>query len=387
VNVGILEAGFVRARGGSKTKDIGVISGLYIASLGFHSVCYVAEADMLTQPKAYMKQLIQNSFLRYKVSDWLKESVTFNNGGLYELLNLTEGKARSRRVDWLYYDEEAQAIQEALDAAEGTLSVSKLGCIRHGSTPVRGSPFDVTIQRLLKEGYPVMIRPWQQLAHLNPAHIERMRKKLPGWFFRQEYECSFEAPQGRVFENVTRGSYDLSKLINNYQRTYTHYGLDWNPRAGHYLVGSRWNDEYTKCFVISERNCGTDMNTVITSIINMLEQYPNALLEMEDGGTNSGYCEAFFTLCHERHIPSQITNRCYRRPWDSAGKNKHKSITLLMGSQIYVDPDITPEVASWLDIAHWDEKSTEPKLEKDPDQHALDGFLHSSWIAKWGIQH
>jgi hypothetical protein len=290
-------------------------------------------------------------------------------------------------VDWVYYDEEGLADEDALNASEGTLSVSKLGMIRHGSTPVKGSPFERNKDRLLKENLPVMIRPWQTLPHISEAHVERMRRKLAPWFFRQEYECSFEAPQGRVFENVVRGPIDLSSLLTNYQKTYIHYGLDWNPRAGHYLGGSRWNDDYSKCFALSEFNLGTDLNTAVSTIINLLETNPNSLLEMEDGGTNSGYCDAFFMICYERKVANSILARIYRRPWDSAGKNKHKSITLLMGCTIYVDPLVTPETAYWLDVAHWDENSTEPKLEKDPDQHALDQFLHGSWIGKWGVQH
>jgi len=381
----IQEALFVRARGGSKSKDIGCICGLYMAHLGFHSVMYVAEADMLAQPKQYLRQLVTQSFLRFAVQDLLKESVTFNNGGLFEILNLTEGKARSRRVDWVYYDEEAQADEDALNASEGTLSVSVLGLIRHGSTPVKGSVFERNFNRLKAEGMPVMVRPWYLLPHIQPKHVERMKRKLPAWFFRQEYECTFEAAQGKVFEQVVRGPIDLSECTKSWQRTYVHYGLDWNPRAGHYLVGSRWNDDYTKCFVISEHNLGTDLNTAITTIINILEQNDHSLLEMEDGGTNSGYCDAFFLELYKLKTPNSITNRIYRRPWDSAGKNKHKSITLLMSATLYVDPDLTPDVAYWLDVAHWDEASSEPKLEKDPDQHALDGYLHSSWIAKWGI--
>ena len=344
---------------------------------------------MMAQPKKYLAKLVSNTFLKYAVADVLKESVTFKNGGSYEILNLTEGKARSRRIDGITFDEEAQAEQAPLDAAEATLSVSQLGLIRRISTPVKGSPFEINIKRMQHEGAPVIIRPWWDLPHINPAFVERQRRKLPAWFFRQEYECTVEAPQGRVFENVIEGPYDLSSLDQSYRRTYTHYGVDWNPRAGHYLGGCRWNDDYTKNYVIMERNMGTDLGTVLDILFDLLLSQPHALVELEDGGTNMGYCDAFFLELYKRAKADpryhEVARRIFRRPWDSAGKNKHKSITTLIAAQIYVDPALTPEIAQWLAVAHWDETSTEPKLEKDPDQHALDVFLHASWIAKWGV--
>jgi hypothetical protein len=367
-----------------------VISGLYMAYLGFHAVVYVAEADMLAQPKLYLSQILSSCFLKYCVSAILKESCDFKNGGCFELLNLTEGKARSRRIDWVYYDEEASANEDALNASEGTLSVSDLGMIRHGSTPVKGSIFETNIKRLQQIGAPVSIRPWQQLHHIKLEHIQRMKAKLPAWFFRQEYECSFEAAQGKVFEHVVEGPFDLSDQKVNYQRHYIHFGLDWNPVAGHYLVGSRWSDDYLRNYVLVQKNLGTDLRSVLDTLIEILRQNPYSYLEIEDGGTNMGYCDALFLEASKRSendpTLTSMLGRIVRRPWDSAGKNKHNTITMLLPTIIYVDRLLTPEVADWFDWATWDDTKAQPTLLKSDDQHPLDAYLHSAWCGRYITQ-
>ena len=368
-----------------------MICGLYMASLGLHAVHYVAEDDMLEQPKMYLNDIMSHSYLKYKADQILKESVHFANDGWYELLNLTEGKARSRRNDWIYYDEEAKADLDAFNASGDTMSVSDYALIRHGSTPKRGTPFESTVNRLLKEGLPVIVRPWHNLPFIKPDFIARRRAMVPAWFFAQEYDCQFVAAQGRVFNNVVEGRIDLSKQLKTHQRKHTNYGLDWNPSAGHYLVGSRWHDDGYGISVMCERNLGTDLKTVIEIIIQLLMDDPESVCELEDGGTNSGYCEAFFMelyrLAKSHPEYMKVANRIFRRSWDSAGKNKNNSITLLLPVVIYVDRDTCPGVADWLVWATWDttSKASDPKLLKDSEQHPLDGFLHSAWVGKWGV--
>ena len=377
VNPTIKEAGFIRARGGSKTKDLGVICQLYLAFCGLHAVTYVAEADMLKTPKLYYWALINKTFLRYALEEQpLKESCEFKSGGIYELLNLTEGKARSRRIDAAYFDEESDADETAYDASEGTFSVSNFAMIRHGSTPKKGTLFEKNIRRLKAEGAVISVLPWQDLPHIKIAYIARMKKKHPGWYFRQEYECSFEAPMGAVFGNVVEGDYTdlLKQQRTDNHKQYNHYGLDWNPSAGHWLGGTRLSDDMTQLFVIMEKNLGTDLATVLNYLFQLHELHPKSIVEIEDGGTNTGFCDALETMARERNID---LDWIVRREWDSQGKNKMNSITCTFDSTIRVNPEITPEIAWWLARAHWDENADEPKLEKDPDQHPLDCALHS----------
>jgi len=375
---------------------------LYYAYHGFAAIFWCSQASQMKQPMRYMKQIVNGCFLKYAIAPGklLTQSVEFKNGGTLFIGNLTEENARSPRCDIKYYDEKALADEKAVEASEPELSVSSLAKIINGSTPQKGTVFEDDYVRLRRSNKPILSREWWEIGFMNLGVIKRALEKSPGWFFRQEYECSFEAPQGRVFENVIFG--DFSHILSGQQsrawaRHHLHFGLDWNPRAGHYIVGSRWSDDYSSNIVMFERNLGTIIRDgdrdggepdVLSGVIEILRQNPKSLLELEDGGTNAGYCEMFFRELDNMHKHNEISqqvhrmieDRVYRRPWDSAGKNKMASITLLLPRIIYCDERLTPEVGRWLDIAHWDEESTEPKLDKDPDQHALDAYLHSAWV-------
>lgn len=378
----------IRSRGGSKTFDMMIVL-LYYAMLGFAVIFGVAKGPQLTQPQKYLHQIVNKCFLKFSIDQhkFLERSCLFKNGGTFEIVHMTEANVRSKRCDVLYYDEESQIEELAYDASQPMLSKSKLAKIIHGSTPQKGTVFEKNYRRLQQEGKPVFSRKWYEIGYINKELIDREKKTKPAWYFRQEYECSFEAPMGKVFTDVLEHDFsvELNDLRDDYQRTYPHGGIDWNPSAGHWFVTTRVSDDRQDLFVLSEKNLGTELGFVFEYLIDWLRENPKSVIELEDGGTNMGYCDAFMLYCHEHEVEKEITRRVYRRSWDSAGKNKHKSINSVSGLHIHVNPSITPEVADWLDIAHWDAKADSPKLEKDPNQHALDSFLHASWVALWGV--
>jgi len=359
---------------------------MYYASLGFTAFFWCSKASMMAQPKKYMHLLVTRTYLKYAVSKLLEESVVFKNQGSFEILNLTEDTARSKRGDINYYDELSRADEKAFHASEPTLSVSKLAKAIYGGTPEYGSVLHDVVKELQQEGGLILEKTWKDCSFIDKDFIAREKRTKPAVFFRQESECSWEAPSGAVFQNVQYGDFTkrLNDQFHDYRKHVLHFGLDWNPRAGHYINGTRWRDDYQECYIQYEENLGTQIGGVIDRIIAILEQNPLSSLEIEDGGTNSGYCDALFMELYKRKSP--VANRIYRRPWDSAGKNKMNAITNLLPITIYCDESKTPEVAEWLAKAHWDEEATTPTLEKDPDQHALDAFLHASWIGKYGQQ-
>ena len=375
---------------------------LYYAYHGFAAIFWCSSASQMKQPMKYLSEIVNGCFLKYAVvrGKLLGQSVEFKNGGTLFIGNLTVLNARSPRCDIKYFDEQSTADPKAVDASEPELSVSTLAKIIHGSTPQKGTVFEDNFKRLTKAGLPILSWAWWQVPFMNLSVIKRALEKGPAWWFRQEYEISFEAPQGRVFENVIFGDFSLilsQQQSRAFARKRIHFGLDWNPSFGHYIVGSRWADDYSSNIVLMEKNLGTIIRQkdrtngqpdVLTTVIKILKQNPGSLLELEDGGTNSGYCEMFFRELDNMYKYGEITreehrdieDRVYRRPWDSAGRNKMNSITLLLPRIIYCNEILTPETARWLDIAHWAEDSQEPKLEKDPEQHPLDAYLHSAWV-------
>ena len=60
-----------RARGESKTFDT-VEDGLYLASIGFTVIWFSSGKEQMNQPKKYMKYIVEQSYLKYLVSDMLK---------------------------------------------------------------------------------------------------------------------------------------------------------------------------------------------------------------------------------------------------------------------------------------------------------------------------
>lgn len=383
----------IRSRGGSKTFDNELVL-LYFAFLGFHCRHFVARGPQILQPQRYLKFFTRNTFLYYAIAkpipmNLLKRSVSFENGGYFDIVNLTEGTGRSMRLDVIYLDEEREMEEEVYVAAQGCLSMSKLGKTIHGSTPAKGTIFEENFNRMEKLKLPILIRKYGDIGFINHRYIEEVVKpSIPLWFFNQEYNCEFTASSGAVFNNIIEGDFSdrLAEQSKLYDRHWVHGGVDWNPIAGHWIVGTQWSDDYHSLYVIFEKNMGSNINIGITIIIDLLAANPHMRIELEDGGTNAGYCDAMFRelylLKKDAKISNDVVKRVYRVPWDSAGKNKSNAITMLMPSTIYYNNKVTPQVGYWLERAHWDPDSTEPKLEKDPDQHPLDGMLHSSRI-RW----
>lgn len=361
--------------------------GLYYAYLGLKVIIFEAGAARMAQPKEYLEWFENHSFLRQIMLDPLKESVNFPSGGRFVIYNVEGEYTRSQRADLIIYDEEAQMTDAGYDATNAILGVSQLAKVIHLSTPIKGSIFETNYLRMKRTGLPVLERKWFEIGYINRKVVERDRASKPGWYFRQEWECSFEAPMGRVFENVVEGPIDLSHQQTDYRRHHITYGVDWNPSAGHWLGGSRWSDDYLHNYVLMEKNLGTNIQFVFDTLLALLVQDPLSFIELEDGGTNAGYCDAFFnyaylyTQTHPELKP--LLGRIGRRAWDSAGRNKHATITLLWNATIHIDPAITPEIAYWLNCAHWDAESSDPKLEKDADQHPLDCYLHSAWCGRY----
>lgn len=364
----------IRTRSGSKTFDM-MLALLYLSWLGLVCNFFVSKGPQLQQPKLYLQYFRTNTFLRYSIISRksIDLSIIFKSGGIFRIVHLTESHCRSLRGDVNYFDEESQAEQKALDASTPILAHSKLAKTIHGSTPQKGTPFEKNYQRLRQEGAPILSRKWFEVGFINQALIERDRKSKPAWWFRQEYECSFEAPMGKVFENVIEGNYDQLYAISCI-KSHPQAGLDWNPSAGHWLGVNQLSDDGLKNFVLSEKNLGTDMKTVFNFIFQWHLKHPDSYIEVEDGGTNAGFCDALEMIARDE---MDDISWIVRREWDSQGRNKMNSITCTYDTHIYVDLQKTPDIGYWLDVAHWDDTSDTPKVEKDPDQHPLDCGLHA----------
>jgi hypothetical protein len=351
----------------------------------------------MTQPKKYLKRIIDGSFLIYCIKKpfreyYNKESVEFEGGGTLQILNLTESKGRSPRCDIVLYDEEAEAEEDAYMAAESILDGSDIGLTIHASTPVKASKFEenhdkLRIRETITGHELIFARNYDEIYFLvdTPAKRAKYAEKKrtwPGWYFRQEYECSFESPMGAVFQNVIYDPYP-EWLMEKIKHQHLCSGVDWNPVSGHWIASGRWTDDFMGFVVEEEHDLGqgyaVDMNMGQFQSIAQRGALGNHLT-MEEGGINEEYIKWFRKMLGETRFGWSDQNYHYEE-WDSAGVNKFQAVTYLIqnGITIYVDRQRFPNLAKMIEDCQWDPDSEQPKIKKNPasSPHALDAFLHA----------
>lgn len=376
----------VRARGGSKTRDTMELA-LYLASIGFVGIWFAALSRQMEQPKKYLKQIIERSYLKYLISDLLKESVIFKTGGELRIINLTEDNARSPRSDFVIYDEEARADMDAYNAAVSILSVTELGFSIHISTPCKATVFEENWDRLklreLRTGEQFCFtRRWDEISFLEkkrPWYEEEQRVRAP-WYFRQEHECSFELPMGAVFQLVNYDSYP-DWLMQSIKDQPLCSGVDWNPVSGHWLVSGKWTPDFRN-FVFMEahdigQGYGVEMTNKQWNILLSHMTNGNRLI-IESGGINEEYVKWLYQQFPRTGSESiQISEE----EWDAQGVEKLNCVNYIIqnGVWIYCDKQKLSILAKMIGDCQWDPDSPVPKLKKDKSDspHALDAGLHA----------
>ena len=365
---------------------------LYLSAKGFIGKWFSSGRDQLAQPKKYMDYLVSNSFLKYLVNEKLKESVTFITGGELVLTNLTELNARSSRGDFIVYDEESQADISAYRAGVSILAGSELGLVFHISTPVKASIFEenhdrLKLRELITGEQFIFSKRWDEVEFLAKKRewYEEQKTIVPGWYFRQEHEASFELPSGAVFQNVIYR--DIPSWIQAYDDTPLCSGIDWNPVAGHWLVGGRWFSDNEAYVIQHAINLGVGYTHQLNdpkfpSTAKIYERIRKYFMHdkrvcVEDGGINIAYCD---WLRERRAEDSGLRNDYVTyEEWDSAGLNKTNAVLDLQSVRLYVDELLFPELAKQVRDAHWKEDADKPELAKDKadSPHGLDALLHA----------
>jgi len=381
----------VRARGASKTFDT-MEDAIYLAYIGYKGIWFSSGKSQLEQPTEYLayiidrSPLIRQALIRKKI---LTQSIVFKNGGQLKLRNLTELNARSSRADFIVYDEEAQADEAAFNAAVSILAGSSLGFVFHISTAAKGTIFEVNHDRikLRERKYQtknVYYRPWFEVGFLlnKKEWYDEERRIKPGWYFRQEHECSFELPSGAVFKNVIYTPYmDGEKRTIQDQKLCS--GIDWNPVNGHWLVGIKWTPDMKHVFVIEAHDLGNGYTHEMTEIqYNYIRNYymRGNSLTVEDGGINIGYCKWLRARNSENKWSGE--RNLHYEEWDSSGVNKLETASYIIqnGITIHIDELRFPILAKMIQECHWEIDTTEVKIAKDKadSPHGLDAFLHAT---------
>ena len=288
--------------------------GLYLASIGFIVIWFSSGKEQMNQPKIYMNYIIDHSYLKYLIHDKLKESVQFKTGGSLKIINLTELNARSPRADVVIYDEESQAEPDAYNAAVSILAGSLLGLIIHISTPVKASIFEDNYERLRRreiihgEQF-VFSRTWQDASWLasKAEWYEEQKRILPGWYYRQEHEASFELPSGAVFQNVIYEPYS-DQLEEEMVSHPLCSGVDWNPASGHTIVSVKWLPHRFAVVVVNESifSSGYSRDMKLKEFYKLGPYFSlGNRLVIEDGGINLEYVKWFYEMLGETNFSYQ----------------------------------------------------------------------------------
>jgi hypothetical protein len=129
-----------------------------------------------------------------------KLGMELSNGSRIEALPGTEKTIRGfSGVDLLIVDEASRVADELYYAARPMLAVSG-GRLMMLSTPhgKRGVFFEEWSGGEGWERYEV---PAAECPRVPASFLEEERRTLPGWVYRQEYECSFEETEDQVFSH------------------------------------------------------------------------------------------------------------------------------------------------------------------------------------------
>lgn len=376
----------IRARGGSKTFDTMIVA-LYLSSLGFEGIWFAAHSKQMKQPKKYLRTIIERSYLKYLLTDLLKESVTFKSGGELQIYNLTEDNARSPRADFVVYDELARAEEDAYYAASSILSVTQLGLIFNISTPCKATieeeRYEIIKRREIIHNEELVSELWwSDISFLarKKEWYEEQRRILPGWYFRQEHECSHELPMGAVFQNVI---YDLypDDLMDSIKSQPLLSGLDWNPVAGHWLTGGKWTPDKRGFVILHSLPIAVGYTHQLSEEAYLaIKEYCtyNRKLCAESGGINEEYHDWLVGMLGKDKDKRKV-NLTWEE-WDSQGVNKTNTILHLLDKTIYCDRMQFSTLAKQIEDCRWKADSDKVEIEKDPidSPHALDAFLHAA---------
>lgn len=370
-------------------KDIGI----YLAFIGYKGIWFSAGKDQLEQAKTYLKFIVDRSTLiQSEIDIILKESIRFKSGGALLLKNLTELNARSARADYIIFDEESQANEDAYRASVSILAGSKLGLRIHISTPQKGSIFEENYDRIKirQKKYNkqfVFKTNWDNCSWLeaNRDWYNEEKKIQPAWYFRQEHECSFEVAEGAVFKRILLDTYP-DWIMNDIKSQPLISGLDWNPVSGHWIVSGKWTQDLMNFVVLGEYDIGSGYVADLTE-----EQFwtiaklchHGKIMIAEKGGTNQEYVHWFESKIHKCGYPNQ---QLFYEEFDSKGLNKLETAIWIIqnGVTIYCDEMKYQTLAKYLTECKWKAESTEPEIEKDKitSPHALDAWFHCA--SKWG---
>lgn len=365
------EVMLLRNRGGSKSRD-GVMLAIYfgyqkkdIINYQTNTVLgrdwnrvlwYAASQDQLKAARDY--------FYESRYVDRTKSTMTeiyLWNNNIIKLKIMSKSQAASSRSDIIFFDEEQDMDVKIYHIALGTQVGGSCRKIHMGTT-LMDSVLEDNFKRLNLIGLVLE----HHIDECSWTTAEREIKKnfagAPNFVIRSQLFCEWVRAGGLVFENVEVG-YCNGPFVDEF-----FYGVDPNPKTGHALVGIKYalNGDI---YVNAEYPAYRDSFAFIEILKDLCVH--NANIEVEEQGDGIELMKSFHKNYEWR---KDYYGSIWSIHWDE--DKKKRRVFNIRTRKVIVNPNCK-ETLHHIRTAAWDEKEPKAKLQKTPEQHFLDAFLHA----------
>ncbi len=397
----------LRNRGGSKTRDMAeaaIFLGYQRNKKGdFNRIIWFAGGE--TQ-FAQARQYFQESRYVDRRNSTAQE-IRLWNGNTILFRLMSEKQAVSGRADYIFFDEEQSMKEKIYQDAIGSL-VGGSGIKIHMGTTELDTVLDFNYQRL------------EPLGLVHEHHIDEcvwttVEKELknydgmPQFVIDSQLYCQWVRAGGKVFTNLEVRELTWEELNGLYP--YEYMGVDPNPKSGHacvkvqvwkpqdqqkqrtgvIYVSHEWDSRQLERYIhdnpiylqqmIDEINTtfGADFHadgelddSMIFSLSLWKQLHDNTSVEIEENNGQEFY-KTFTRVCQR-----QYRGKVHIEYWDEKGKANR--IFAIRKYKIVVNPSCK-QTAHHLGLAAWDPKDPQARLQKSPEQHYLDAFIHACQFA------
>lgn len=330
----------------------------------------------LEQPIEYMYQL--EPFVDRVTKDW----VYVAGKPMITTAVMTERNIRSKGIADLTIDEGAffESRQEKLYMpAKAMLRSCPSSSIHWISTPRRSTMFEQ------------LFKMWEHDRNANTSHLNFHQVECPwfdkqgaeedrlewnklgmGWMYLQEYEAEWTVAGGQIFKFVLHlGPHKYSEVERReiwkpelppleFGATPTHLGTDFHGEFGSVCAGWKWDRmEPQNIYAVHEYRYPNDAYLLDLSFFS--SHYGGVRKRVERGGYNEGF---------ERDSRQYGTEGA---PADNHSKNLR--LINALKYHIYIDPELTPNMADDYDSAAWDEQGIYAIKDVQHPCHFLDAGL------------
>jgi len=299
----------------------------------------------------YMKAFCR-FFPRIRRRPWTSTTITLSNRSSFSILFPTENGVQGKRANVVWIDEAQLIDKEIFDLVIFQAGAEKTQVILTGTAEYPSVLHDAW--EATSEENRMMTR-WEEVVEAGITSrevVEAMREQVAPDAWRAMMECEWVKKGDRVFNPR------IEKFDQVANPTGKWWGWDFNPAAGHWGVAVV-KDVDGVAWVVEER--------VARDFREVGRISAGGVCVLEDGGTNSGYCDAVVSL-----FPT-LNWRRERATAESRGKMVATALKMMGDNKVVVNESCVELVKNLPSIRFDDRGMPDKKSVKNP--HVVDAFL------------